>query len=129
MKIQVLGSGCDKCKKLAANAQEAAAKLGLDCEIEKITDINKITEFGVMMTPALVVDGKVVCVGKVLSPDEIGAFLKPAPCSLLAVPVTRFLKNKKRRSTLAAAAVSRNRKPPAAAEWTRNPAAVTGTKK
>ena len=83
MKVQILGSGCDKCKKLAANVQEAAAKLGLPCEIEKVTDINEITAFGVMMTPALAIDGKVVSVGKVLSPDEAAELMKPgaeAPC-------------------------------------------------
>ncbi|MDD3887104.1 MAG: nitrophenyl compound nitroreductase subunit ArsF family protein [Victivallaceae bacterium] len=81
MKVQVLGSGCDKCKKLAANAEEAAAKLGLTCEIEKVTDINEITAHGVMMTPALVIDGKVVGVGKVLSPDEIAKFLTAPACA------------------------------------------------
>lgn len=81
MKVQVLGSGCDKCKKLAANAQEAAAKLGLTCEVEKVTDINEITAYGVMMTPALVIDGKVVGVGKVLSPDEIAKFLTAPACA------------------------------------------------
>jgi small redox-active disulfide protein 2 len=80
MKVQILGSGCDKCKKLAANAEAAAAKLGAACEIEKVTDINRITEFGVMMTPALVVDGKVVSVGKVLTPEEIGVFMRPSGC-------------------------------------------------
>lgn len=77
MKVQVLGSGCDKCKKLAANVQEAAAKLGIPCEVEKVTDINEITAFGVMMTPALAIDGKVVSVGKVLSPDEAAELMKP----------------------------------------------------
>ena len=77
MKVQVLGSGCDKCKKLAANVQEAAAKLGLPCEIEKVTDINEITAFGVMMTPALVIDGKVVSVGKVLSAEKAAELMTP----------------------------------------------------
>lgn len=80
MKVQILGSGCDKCAKLAANAEAAAVKLGAACEIEKVTDINRITEFGVMMTPALVVDGKVVSVGKVLSADEIAQFLTGPVC-------------------------------------------------
>ena len=75
MKIQILGSGCEKCHKLAANAQTAVKKLGIDCEIEKVTDINKITEFGVMMTPALAIDGKVVSSGKVLTPDAIATLL------------------------------------------------------
>lgn len=75
MKIQILGSGCEKCNKLTANAQEAVKKMGIDCEIEKVTDINKITEFGVMMTPALALDGKVLSSGKVLTPDAIAALL------------------------------------------------------
>ena len=70
-KIQILGGGCPKCQKLAANAEEAAKDLGLDYELEKVTDINKITGFGVMITPALVVDGEVKSSGKVLSADEI----------------------------------------------------------
>ena len=90
MKIQILGSGCEKCKKLAANVEEATKKIGIPCEIEKVTDINQITEFGVMMTPALVVDGKVVNVGKVLSCDEVIKFLQPsenvAPDSAPAKP-------------------------------------------
>ncbi len=76
MKIHVLGSGCDKCKKLADNVQEAVAKLGVECEVEKVTDINRIVGFGVLMTPGLAVDGKVVSSGKVLSPEEIEAVLK-----------------------------------------------------
>ena len=86
MKIHVLGSGCDKCKKLAANVQEAVAKLGVECEIEKVTDINQIVGFGVLMTPALVVDGKVVSSGRVLSPEEIEAFLKPAAPGAIVEP-------------------------------------------
>lgn len=78
MKIQILGSGCDKCRQLAANAGEAVTKLGVSCEIEKVTDITKITEFGVMITPALVLDGKVISAGKVLSTDAITVFLKGA---------------------------------------------------
>jgi small redox-active disulfide protein 2 len=70
-KIQVLGPGCPKCKMLAKNAEEAAKDMGLDYELEKITDIKAITGFGVMMTPALVVDGTVKVVGKVPSVDEV----------------------------------------------------------
>ena len=70
-KIQILGTGCPKCKKLAENAEAAARELEIEFEIEKITDINEIMKFGVMMTPALAVDGQVEAVGKVLSPDEI----------------------------------------------------------
>ncbi len=74
-KIQILGTGCPKCKKLAENAEAAAKELGIEFEIEKVTDINEIMKFGVMMTPALVVDGEVKVVGKVPSPDEINQML------------------------------------------------------
>lgn len=70
-KIQVLGTGCPKCKKLAENAETAAKSLGVEYEIEKVTDINDIMRFGVMMTPALAVDGQVKTVGKVPSPEDI----------------------------------------------------------
>ncbi|HUT34887.1 MAG TPA: thioredoxin family protein [Planctomycetota bacterium] len=75
MKIQVLGTGCPKCKKLAENAEAAAKALGVDYQLEKVTDIAQILAFGVMMTPALVVDGKVKLVGKVPSSDDIKALL------------------------------------------------------
>ncbi len=75
MKIQILGTGCPKCTKLAENAEAAATTLGLQCEIEKVTDINEIMKFGVMMTPALAVEGQVKVVGKVASPDEIEKML------------------------------------------------------
>jgi len=74
-KIQILGTGCPKCKKLAENVEAAAKELGIEFEIEKVTDINEIMKFGVMMTPALVVDGDVKVVGKVPSPDEINLML------------------------------------------------------
>ncbi len=74
-KIQILGTGCPKCKKLAENAEAAAKELGIEFEIEKVTDINEIMKFGVMMTPALVVDGDVKVVGKVPSTDEINQML------------------------------------------------------
>ena len=74
-KIQILGTGCPKCKKLAENAETAAKELGIEFEIEKVTDINEIMKFGVMVTPALVVDGEVKVVGKVLSQDEIKKIL------------------------------------------------------
>ena len=75
MKLQVLGTGCPKCKKLAANAEEAAKGLGLDVEIEKVTDIDKIIDFGVMSTPSLAIDGKIVVVGKVPSVEDIKKLL------------------------------------------------------
>ena len=71
MKIEILGVGCPKCKQLTANAEAAVKELNIQAEIGKVTDIDKITEYGVMMTPALAVDGKVVSAGKVLSKDEI----------------------------------------------------------
>ena len=74
-KIQILGTGCPKCKKLAENAEAAARELGIECEIIKVTDINEIMKFGVMMTPALAVDGDVKSAGKVLSTDDIKKIL------------------------------------------------------
>lgn len=74
-KIQILGTGCPKCRKLMKNAEQAVTELGTDCEIEKVTDINEIMSFGVMMTPALVVDGEVKATGKVISPDQIKQYL------------------------------------------------------
>jgi len=71
MKIEILGTGCAKCKQLTANAEAAVKELSLQAEIGKVTDIDKITEYGVMMTPALAIDGTVVSAGKVLTKDEI----------------------------------------------------------
>lgn len=70
-KLQILGTGCPKCNKLAELTKEAAESLGLNYEIEKVSDITKIMEFGVMMTPALAVDGEVKIAGKVPSVDDI----------------------------------------------------------
>jgi len=69
--IKVLGPGCPKCRMLAANAQEAVKTLGTDAEISKVENIDEIIKYGVMVTPALVVDGVVKSSGKVLSVDEI----------------------------------------------------------
>lgn len=71
MKIEILGVGCPKCKQLTANAEAAIKDLNIQAEIAKVTDIDKITEYGVMMTPALVLNGIVVSSGKVLSKDQI----------------------------------------------------------
>lgn len=71
MKVQILGAGCPKCKTLAANAEKAVSELGLQAEIEKITDIKTIMAFGVMMTPALAVDGVVKSSGHLLSSEQI----------------------------------------------------------
>ena len=70
-KIEILGTGCPKCKKLEDQAREAAAQLNLECDIVKVEDIQKIMAYGVMMTPALVVDGQVKVTGKVPSIDDI----------------------------------------------------------
>jgi len=75
-KIQILGTGCPKCKRLTQNAEAAANELGIEYEIEKVTDIRDIMRFGVALTPALVVDGEVKVAGKVPSLDEIKALLK-----------------------------------------------------
>lgn len=75
-KIQILGTGCPKCKKLAENAEAAAKQLGAEYKIEKITDINEIMKFGVMMTPALAVDGQVKAAGRVMNIQEIEEILK-----------------------------------------------------
>jgi len=74
-RIQILGTGCPKCKKLAENAEAAAKALGLEYTIEKVTDINRIMGFGIMTTPGLAVDGKVKVAGKVPSVDEIKKIL------------------------------------------------------
>jgi small redox-active disulfide protein 2 len=75
VKIQILGTGCPKCKKLTENVEKAVGELDCEYEIIKITDINEIVKFGVMMTPGLAVNGDVKSVGKVLSPDEIKKIL------------------------------------------------------
>jgi len=73
--LQILGPGCAKCAKLKENADAAVEELGIEATVEKISDITKITDFGVMMTPALVVDGEVKVVGRVPSVEEIKEFL------------------------------------------------------
>ena len=70
-KIQILGTGCPKCKKLAELAETAAKELGIEYELEKVTKINDIMKFGVMVTPALVIDGEVKLAGKVPSVEEM----------------------------------------------------------
>lgn len=74
-KIQILGTGCPKCKKLAENADAAAKELGIEYELEKVTQINDIMQMGVMVTPAMVVDGQVKVAGKVPSADNIKEML------------------------------------------------------
>lgn len=74
-RIQILGTGCPKCKTLAANADAAVKALGIEAQIEKVEKIVDIIKFGVMTTPALVVDGQVKSAGKVLSAEDIKKFL------------------------------------------------------
>jgi len=71
MRIEILGMGCPKCKKLTENAQKAVEELGVKADIEKVEDMDKIVSYGVMMTPALVLDGKIMSSGKIASVDEI----------------------------------------------------------
>jgi small redox-active disulfide protein 2 len=75
MKIEILGAGCPKCKQLAANVEAAVKELSIQAEISKVTDIDKIIGCGVMVTPALVVDGTVASSGKLLNKDEIKKIL------------------------------------------------------
>jgi len=78
MKVQILGTGCPRCKKLEAHARKAIEELGVDAEIEKVQDIKEITKFGVMMTPALAIDGKVKCSGEIAPPEKIKKWLQEA---------------------------------------------------
>ena len=73
--IQILGTGCPKCKMLTANAEAAVKELGIEATIEKVEKIQEIMKFAVMTTPALVVDGQVKSAGKVLSTEDIKKFL------------------------------------------------------
>lgn len=79
--VKILGSGCAKCNQLESNTLEALKTLGMDTAIDHITDFAQIAAYGVMTTPALVVDGKVVSFGKVLKTDEVIAVLKKARVS------------------------------------------------
>jgi small redox-active disulfide protein 2 len=75
MTIKILGTGCSKCKKLEENTKEAVKMLGLDASVEKVEDVKSIMGYGVMMTPALVVDEEVKSVGKVLSAKDIAKII------------------------------------------------------
>jgi small redox-active disulfide protein 2 len=75
-KIQVLGTGCAKCERLAENVRAALRELGSDCPVEKVSRIDEIASFGVMMTPALAIDGQVKLVGKVPSVAELKELLR-----------------------------------------------------
>lgn len=70
-KVQILGTGCLKCKKLFEVSQQAVKDSGIEAEVTKVEDINEIMKFGVMMTPALAVNGVVKVVGRIPKPDEI----------------------------------------------------------
>jgi small redox-active disulfide protein 2 len=75
-KIQILGTGCPKCKQLAETAEQAATELGIEYELEKVTGINDIMKFGVMMTPGIAVDGEVKASGKVVTAEQIKPWLQ-----------------------------------------------------
>lgn len=75
MNIKILGTGCPNCKRLEANTKVAVEELGLEATIEKVTDIKDIMKYGVMSTPALVVDEKVKVMGKVPSSEDIKKYL------------------------------------------------------
>ncbi|MFH1847182.1 MAG: thioredoxin family protein [Candidatus Omnitrophota bacterium] len=75
MKIEILGAGCSKCKQLTLNVETVVNELNIQAEVVKVTDIEKITQYGILMTPALVIDEKVVSSGKVLNNDEIKKLL------------------------------------------------------
>lgn len=76
MRIQILGTGCPKCRLLEEHVRQAVKELGVSAEIEKVTDIEEIMRFGVMMTPALAINGSVKAVGRVLTKDQIAEFIK-----------------------------------------------------
>ena len=76
MRIEILGMGCPKCKMLYENAQTAVKEAGIEAEVVKVEDMDKITGYGVMMTPALVIDGEVKTSGKITSSEEIKKWLK-----------------------------------------------------
>ncbi len=77
MKIQILGAGCSKCIKTLENAKQAVKNIGIDAEVEKVTDINEIVDFGVTSTPALAVDGDVKFIGRIPAVEEIEGVLRP----------------------------------------------------
>lgn len=77
MKLEILGTGCPKCKKLTELVTEAVRELGITAEISKVDKINDIMNYGVMITPALAIDGKVVLAGRIPSKDEIKKWIGP----------------------------------------------------
>lgn len=75
MKIKILGTGCPKCKKLEENVRKALDDVGIKADVVKVTDINEIVKYGVMSTPAIVVDGEVKCSGRISDVEEIKGWL------------------------------------------------------
>ena len=75
LKVEVLGSGCSKCKFLEKRVREVVAEKEIDADVVKVTDLNKITDYGVMMTPAIVVNGVVKCYGRIPSKEEIEGWI------------------------------------------------------
>ena len=78
MKLQILGTGCAKCKELAERAAQAAQEMGVDADIEKVADVKEIMKFSILFTPGLVVNGKVKAAGRVPSVAEIKDFIQAA---------------------------------------------------
>lgn len=76
MHIKVLGSGCKNCLLLAENTSKAVSQMGIDADVEKVNDLETIASYGVLRTPALVIDGRVVSFGRVLSPAEISKLIE-----------------------------------------------------
>ena len=75
-RIEILGTGCPKCTQLAANAERAAKELGVEYELVKVTELNDIMKFGVMMTPGIAIDGQVKASGKVVAAEQIKSWLQ-----------------------------------------------------
>jgi small redox-active disulfide protein 2 len=78
MEIKVLGTGCAKCMQLEKTVKEAVKELGIDAKIEEVKDIKKIMQYPILTTPGLVIDGKVVCSGKIPSKDEVKKYITSA---------------------------------------------------
>ena len=78
MKIAILGPGCAKCKQLYENTRKAVTEAGVEADVEKVEDIQKINEYNVFMTPALVIDGQVKSTGKLVSPEQIRKWIESA---------------------------------------------------
>ena len=76
MEIKILGTGCAKCNKLEELVREAVSELGVDADIIKITDLNEILEYDIMLTPGLVVNGEIICSGRLPKMDEILSWLQ-----------------------------------------------------